>query len=114
MQIIVREKEREWSPHPQAEGVKRKLLISKAEQGENITCMLVKIPKGAEVPIHTHASESDIFYTISGKCKIWADGLGDFEVDKGTVVRIPKGIRHKIHDVEQDTLLYDVFSPAIR
>jgi len=114
MKIIVREKEREWSPHPQARGVKRKFLISKAEQGENVTCMLVRIPKGAEVPIHTHASESDIFYTISGRFKIWADGVGEFEVDKGTVVRIPKGIKHKIYDVGEDALIYDVFSPAIK
>ena len=110
MKIIVKEKEKAWISHPTAKGVKIKILISKEEHEENVKCMLVKIAKGLEVPIHAHIYESDILYPLSGKFKIWVDGIGEFEVNKGMVVRIPKGIKHKIYDVQEDTLIYDIFS----
>lgn len=114
MKMIVKEKEKAWISHPTAKGVKMKILISEEEHNEKVTCMLVKIAKGLEVPAHTHIRESDILYPLSGKFKMWVDGVGEFEVNKGMVVRIPKGTKHKIYDVHEDTLIYDVFSPAIK
>lgn len=114
MKIIVKEKEKAWISHPIAKGVKIKILISKEEQhDENVKCMLVKIAKGLEVPMHVHIYENDILYPLSGKFRMLVDGIGDFEVSKGMVVRIPKGIKHKIYDVQEDVLIYDIFSPAI-
>lgn len=112
MKVIIKEDEQTWLPHPVAKGVKIKVLISKKEHNENVTIMLVKIAKGLEVPAHTHTLQSDIFYPLSGRFKMWVDKVGEFEVRTGMVVRIPKGIKHKLYNVQEDTLLYDIFSPA--
>jgi quercetin dioxygenase-like cupin family protein len=113
MRVVFKEDEQTWVPHSIANGVKIKTLISKREHNENVTCNLVKISKGLEVPIHSHEYQSDILYTLSGRFKMWVEGVGDFEVKKGIIIRIPKGIKHKIYNVQENTLIFNVFSPAI-
>ena len=107
---VYREEELQWTPHP-AKGVERKVFISKKEHNVDVTCMQVRIPKGAEVPEHIHEAQDDIIYVLQGKFKLWVEGE-DHNAEKGTLLRVPKGIRHKIYDVQEDTLLYDVFAPA--
>jgi quercetin dioxygenase-like cupin family protein len=80
-----------WRPHPVAKGVTIKPLVTKSEDGLNVTCMLVKIPAGVEVPEHIHA--------------------GTFPLKPGIVVRVPKGTKHKIFNVAEELLIYDVFQP---
>ena len=38
--------ELEWQPHKTAKGVEIKVLVSKAVQGTDVTCMLVMIGRG--------------------------------------------------------------------
>ena len=38
---------------------------------------------------------------------------GDVPMVEGAFVRIPKGILHQPHDIEEDVLAYDVFYPAL-
>ena len=44
---------------------------------------------------------------------MWVDGTGEFLLQPGVIVRVPKGIKHKITEVTEDLLIYDVFSPAL-
>jgi mannose-6-phosphate isomerase-like protein (cupin superfamily) len=64
------------------------------------------------VPKHTHECD-DILYIIKGKAKVWIDGIGDIPALPGTFVRIPKGVLHQPHDVEEDSIIYDVFYPFL-
>jgi len=113
MKIVINTEEREWSPHPTAKNVLIKSLITKKEFGEDsISILLVKIPKGAVVPEHIHEESEDILYILSGHAKMFIEGLKKFEIEKGMLIRVPRGIKHSIYDVTEDLLIYDVFSPG--
>ena len=102
-----------WIPHPTAEGVQLKPFISQKEHGLGVTCMLVRILLGKEVSEHIHSNQDDILYPLTGKASMWVDGAGEFSLEPGIVVRVPKGIKHRIFEVTQDLLIYDVFCPAL-
>lgn len=102
-----------WSPHPTVPGVRIKPMISLREHGLDMTCILVEIPIGIEIPEHIHETQDDILYPLQGKGVMWVDGDGDFSLEPGLIVRVPKGTKHKISNVSEDMLIYDVFSPAL-
>ena len=102
-----------WTPHPTAQGVEIKPLVSRKEHGLNVTCMLVLVPAGTEVPEHIHEEQDDILYPLQGRAMMWVQGTGDFSLEPGILVRVPKGEKHRIYDVEDDLLIYDVFCPAL-
>ena len=102
-----------WIPHPTAPNVKIKPMISNKEQGLDVTCMLVEIPTGIDIPEHIHETQDDILYPLKGKGVMWVDGCGDFSLEPGLIIRVPKGTKHKITDVTEAMLIYDVFSPAL-
>lgn len=105
--------ELEWQPHKTVEGVEIKVLISKAVQGTGVTCMLVRIGRGLKVPEHIHEDSDDILYPLSGKAKMWVEGSGEFSLEPGVIVRVPQGTKHRIYDVSEDLLIYDVFWSAL-
>jgi mannose-6-phosphate isomerase-like protein (cupin superfamily) len=105
--------ELDWQPHPTVEGVKIKLLVSRAVQGTDVTCMLVQIGRGLEVPEHIHDHSDDILFPLAGKARMWVEGSGDFALEPGMIVRVPQGMKHRIFDVSEDLLLHDVFWPAL-
>ena len=102
-----------WRPHPTAKGVNIKPLATKSEDGLNVTCILVKIPAGVEVSEHIHPEQVDILYPIQGQAEMDVEGTGTFPLKPGMVVRVPKGTKHKIFNVTEELLIYDVFQPAI-
>jgi len=102
-----------WVPHPTAQGVRIKPMISEKEHGLNVTCMLVNIPVDKEVPEHIHDSQDDIIYPLQGKASMWVDGTGIFSLEPGVIVRVPKGTKHRVYDVTEELLVYDVFFPAL-
>ena len=112
MSFVVKEEEVGWKPHPIARGAEIKHLVTKREHKSDVTCMLVIVRKGVVIPEHTHAEQDDIIYPLSGRAKMWVDGIGEFELKRGVLVRVLKGTKHKVYDVTEDLLVYDVFSPA--
>jgi hypothetical protein len=44
---------------------------------------------------------------------LWVDQVGDVPMVEGTFVRIPKGVLHQPHDIEEDLIAYDVFYPFL-
>jgi quercetin dioxygenase-like cupin family protein len=102
-----------WRPHPIAEAVKIKPLATKSEDDLNVTCMLVSIPAGKEVPEHIHEEQVDILYPLQGEAEMYVEGTGTFSLKPGIVVRVPKGTKHKIFNVTEELLIYDVFQPPV-
>jgi quercetin dioxygenase-like cupin family protein len=111
--VITSEENVKWEPHPMVKEIKIKVLLSKRDHGVNITCMLVRLPKGSSFPEHIHKEQDDIVFYLSGKCRVMIDGVGELIAKKGTFLRIPKNTRHAVLEALEDTLLYDVFSPAM-
>jgi quercetin dioxygenase-like cupin family protein len=102
-----------WLPHPKAKGVKIKPLVSRKDTGLNVTCMLVQVPAGIEVPGHVHPDQADILFPLEGKARMWVAGCDGFDLQPGVIVRVPPNTPHKIYDVTQALLIYDVFQPAL-
>ncbi len=113
MKHVTNVEELEWQPHPTVEGVWIKVLVSRAAQDTDVTCMLVRIGRGLEVPEHVHEHSDDILYPLSGQARMWVEGSGEFWLEPGVSVRVPRGTKHRIFDVSDDLLLYDVFWPAL-
>lgn len=66
--------------------------------------MLVRIPKGASIGMHTHETNSEIFHVLAGKALVkLADGEETVEV--GQVHYCPKGIGHETISVGEEDLL---------
>lgn len=99
-------------PHPTNNNVKLKFILTKKNDGVEITALLGKTPKGEIVPEHTHEVH-DILFAIKGKGKVWIKGLGDFELKPGVVINVPPRALHKLYDVTEDLEIYDIFSGAI-
>jgi len=78
-----------WLPHPTAKGVKIKPLVSRKDTGLNVTCMLVQVPAGIEVPEHVHPDQVDILYPLEGKARMWVAGSDEFDLQPGVIVRMP-------------------------
>jgi len=112
MSIVRKEKEIDWGSHPTIKNVEIKPLLTKKEHETNITVVLVSVKKGVIVPEHVHNEQDDILYILSGKGKMWVDGIGGFELHKGKLIRVLKGTKHKIYDVKENLLIYDIFTPA--
>jgi len=112
MSFVLKEEGVDWEPHPTFKGVEIKLFLTKKDHKANITTFLSHVRKGNIVPEHIHAEQDDNLYILSGRAKMWVDGIGEFELKKGMFIRVLKGIKHKIYDVTEDLLVFDVFSPA--
>ena len=41
------------------------------------------------------------------------EGEGDFDMRAGTFMRIPAGVKHQPHDIEEDILAFDFFFPHL-
>ena len=102
-----------WEPHPQLKDVEVAYLLSNREDNADLTCLLVQSPKGSYVEKHIHESSDDIVFVLKGKATMWIDGIGDLPMVPGAFFRIPRGVLHQPHDIEEDMVLYDVFYPYL-
>jgi quercetin dioxygenase-like cupin family protein len=113
MEIVGKVEDIPWTPHPVVPGISIKPLISSKEHNLDVTCMLVNVPVGKEVPEHIHETQEDILFPLKGKALMWIEDAGDFTLVPGMIVRVPKGKKHKITNIVEELLIYDVFSPAL-
>ncbi len=110
---VLKPSEINWEPHPQLANAKVAYLLSQRDDKADLTCLLVHLPAGTEVEKHTHDNSDDIVYVVKGKGKMWIEEVGDVPMVEGTFIRIPKGVLHQPHDVEEDLVVYDVFYPFL-
>jgi quercetin dioxygenase-like cupin family protein len=112
MDVYTKVEDLSWRPHPLTEGVQIKPLVTKKDDGLDVSCILVKVPAGVEIPEHIHPEQVDVLYPISGRAEMYVEGKGAFALEPGVVVRVPIGVKHKIYNVAEELLIYDVFHPA--
>ena len=109
---VLQPEEVQWNPHPKFKGVEIAYLLSKKDDLIDMTCALVHWKVGAEIPRHIHEESDDILYILKGKAKIWIEGVGEVPLKAGSFVRVPKGVLHQPHDVEEDLVAHDTWFPA--
>ena len=112
MEIVKAIADISWRPHPLVKEVNIKPLATKSEDNLDVTCMLVRVPAGIDIPEHIHEEQVDILYPLKGKAEMNVDGAGTFPLEPGVIVRVPKGTKHRIFNVTEELLVYDVFYPA--
>ena len=112
MEVYTNVDELSWDPHPFAEGVKIKPLVTKRDDELNVSCLLVKVPVGIDIAEHIHEEQADILYPLRGRAEMFVKQIGTFILEPGVVVRVPKGVQHRIFNVTEELLIYDVFHPA--
>jgi quercetin dioxygenase-like cupin family protein len=113
MEAVKRVDEIAEEPHPFLRGVTMKTLLSKRDNGADVTCIIVHCPKGSEIEEHRHMEQDDIIYILEGEATMWMEDREEFKLESGTFVNVPKGRRHRTYDVKKDLLIYDVFSPPM-
>jgi quercetin dioxygenase-like cupin family protein len=109
---VIQKEDISWEPHPQLANLKVALLVSHRHEKMNLTCMLVHLQPGTQVEKHTHECD-DIIYVLKGKVVMWIQGVGDVPMVQGTFIRIPKGVKHQPHTIEEELIAYDVFYPYL-
>ena len=112
MQVVKTVADISWRPHPLVKEVNIKPLVTKSEDRLDVTCMLVRVPAGIDIPEHIHEEQVDILYPLQGKAEMNVEGAGTFALEPGVIVRVPKGTKHRIFNVTEELLVYDLFQPA--
>jgi quercetin dioxygenase-like cupin family protein len=102
-----------WEPHPQLKDARVAYLLSNRDEKADLSVLVVYLPRGTEVEKHIHANSDDIIYVVKGKATMWIDTIGDVPMIEGSFIRIPKGVLHQPHDIEEDLIAYDVFYPFL-
>jgi mannose-6-phosphate isomerase-like protein (cupin superfamily) len=103
-----------WEEHPSVRDVSIKKIITMTQFGQGSpSIIMVRIPAGIEVPEHIHANSEDILFILAGLGTMWIDGAGIVRLRKDAVVRVPHNTKHRIYEVTEELLIYDVFSPGI-
>ena len=89
--------------------------------GEGVTCarmhvdglnriMLVRLPHGASIGMHTHETSSEIIYILSGMGKVLYDG-GSERVTPGQCHYCPKGHSHSLINEGAEDLCFFAVVP---
>ena len=114
MEILFTTESLAWVPHPTVKDVFIKKIITMEKYGhESPSIILVRVPVGVVVPEHIHTNSEDILFILSGAGTMWIDGRGEMPLRKNNLVRVPRNTKHRIFDITEELLVYDVFSPGI-
>jgi len=99
--------------HPFLANVGMRTLYSRRGDDAPITCFVVRCKVGSEIEEHVHPDEADIIYVLQGKATMWIEDRGEFQLEPGVFVVVPKGLKHRTFNVVEELLIYDVFYPAM-
>lgn len=89
------------------------LLGPQNSDARNLVFGLADFPGGTLAAPHTHETEEEILYTISGEGAIIA-GEEEVRFEPGVAVLIPPGVAHQIRADGTETLrVVTVFSPPV-
>ena len=102
-----------WAPHPLVVGAQLAYLLIERRDHAPGSCALVRLSTDTRAEAHRHEDSEDIFYVLRGKGWMWVDRSGEIELRGGVFVRIPSGVWHRPHDVEEELLLFNVWIPAM-
>ncbi len=74
-------------------GIPHLIKLGEFQHGRGAAVFELDTCAGEEPPMHTHRTEDEVFYVLSGEITFHCDGQ-DFPVSSGGFMFLPKGIRH--------------------
>jgi quercetin dioxygenase-like cupin family protein len=101
-----------WDVHPRIPNVLMKSLLS-ASDNPLANVSLVRVPVGESVGRHKHVKSVETAYVLKGQSELV---LGEKRVSftAGSVVAIPIGLEHELHNVgEEEVELLAFFTPPL-
>lgn len=104
----------EWEPHPFADGLERRVLLTKRDQGADVSIFMFRVKRGSQpldVPEHVHDDADDISYLLVGSADVEIEGEVQ-TMTSGSFLRVPKGKRHRVFNISPDFAAINIFSPA--
>jgi len=113
MSIVRSLAETSETAHPFLTNVGMQTLYSRRDDDAELTCFVVRCQVGSEIEKHVHPEEADIIYVLAGKATMWIEDRGEFPLEPGVFVVVPKGLKHRTFNVVEELLIYDVFYPAM-
>ena len=112
--VFKKEADVEWEAHFMTDRGKIKWIYTREKDESPITVMKIFLEKGVTLPDHRHRDQPDLIYVLEGKATMFIDGEGEFSMEPGMIVLVPPNTLHAIRNIEEDVLLYNVFSPAMK
>ncbi len=107
---IVNANTTEWGNHPRFEGVRMKALLT-PEDNRLANVSMVRVPVGSIVGWHTHASQVETVYVLSGQA-VLTIGASESALEPGCIVAIPIGTNHTLRNAGSDDVeLIAFFTP---
>jgi quercetin dioxygenase-like cupin family protein len=89
------------------------LLGPQNSRAKNLVFGLAEFPAGTLAAAHTHQTQEEIMYILSGTGTITAEGE-ETRLEPGVAVFIPPGLAHQIRvDAGEPLKLVTVFSPPV-
>ena len=111
----VSEKDMEWKEAWGKSGVFGKNLVSKAD-GRPFSVTLKKFPKMKEIvkeggyTVHAHPT-LEIGFVVKGKGKTYFEDVGVIEIEEGSVLVQPPGLKHAAVSTEEETIIVAINIP---
>ncbi len=104
----------EWEAHPFADGLERRVLLTKRDHGADVSIFMFRVKRGSQpldVPEHVHDDADDISYMLMGSAEVEIEGVVQ-TIASGDFLRVPKGKRHRVFNISPDFASINVFSPG--
>ena len=112
MAYLYRKEEIRFGPHPKFEGVGFALLIS-GQKDPHLSVSMLEINPGVEIPIHTHETQADSIYVVSGEGEAYLNGSWQ-KIGPGDYILIPPGEEHGVKNSGKEPLrLFIVHAPPL-
>lgn len=88
-----------------------KTLISPAQTAGNFALLEMKLPQGAEPPLHVHDREDETFYVLDGMVNFH---IGDkvITVGPGQAIFAPRMVAHKFHIMTRQLHFVTLLTPG--
>lgn len=96
------------------EGREHKMVIHPTTMNaQNMCAGVAFFPVNGKAPPHVHKNEEEILYVLSGKGRMYFDGVSEALVP-GTFMYAPRGVEHRIEPTSSGGLkVFYVFSPPV-
>lgn len=91
----------------------RKLGIEEATNGA-VGAHIIRATRRCEdgTGKHSHGVDFQMVYVLKGKCLMWYEGQGEFELEAGDCVHQPAGIAHELRRCSEDCEALEITIPG--